>query len=163
MRPLVEFESELKPISLLYPSSWLVYNLPEGNHGDKEIIAWIGPRGYNYPSIYIMQRTVGLLAASDLSNIAAWGESRILEDRDYQEVSLEDVKIAGQRSLVRKYTIRARSLPFLPQEVLIHCADVYLFHFEEGYIISMCVDERRLEEITPMFNEIMNSISFSNS
>src|SRR5215212_5076232 len=55
--PMVHFVSKEFHIAFDYPQSWFAHDLPQGNHGDMETIAFVihaGPAGQ--PNVFIAQK-----------------------------------------------------------------------------------------------------------
>jgi len=80
------FESSEFGFSMQYPASWLARELPDGNHGDKEVIAMFFVPA-PFPAVLVQKEE---FENPTLEDVVRWGEERIL-DR-YDEYQLDDVE-----------------------------------------------------------------------
>lgn len=146
------FQSEIKPISIIYPQDWLTFDLPQGNHGDKDVIAYMSPFKYEYPYVTILYRE---MRQPSLDDVAAWGERRITTPT-YKSTSLGKINIRGLEALLRNfyYTNKPRMDYF--------CHHIYLADKNDAYIIEMCVDEKnKSNQVQSIFKDMIQSISLN--
>ncbi len=143
------FQSKIKSISIIYPQGWSTQDLFQGNHGDKEVIAYMHPLWYEYPYVTMAYRE---MPQPSLDDVAAWGESRITTPT-YVSKSLKKIDIQGQEALLRDYFYDNQ-----PRNNF-YCYHVYLSNDNDAYIIKMCVDEKNeSDQVKSIFESMIQSI-----
>lgn len=148
------FQSQLKPISMFYPASWIAHETPQGNHGDLEVIAYITPIAHDYPYVKIAHQEI---SRPSLDEVASWGESRITFPSRVL-ISLTKIDVQGQTVLLRNYTYVDW------REKKINCKHVYLLKGDDAYIIEMCVDQKNdSPKLQSAWKQMIESISISES
>nr|CAP48669.1 putative integron gene cassette protein [uncultured bacterium] len=152
------FQSNIKPISIVYPANWRASNLPQGQGRDGEAITYIRPLHVSsYPYIQIASTE---LSTVSLKTVADWGESRIgapgrASVQDYAPSSLDRVQVGDTEALIREYHYLNHS------EKRVDCYHIYLLDGLDAYVVEMCIDEENdSSELQVVFEEMIESISF---
>lgn len=153
---MIQFNLVEYKMHFLYPENWWASLTPQGNHGDVEVIAFLGARGAEYQNLTVASKHI---KSEDISEIGDWGDLRI-EDRfaRYESqplVSYSSDEISG---LIREYKAYTNS----PLEIEnAHCKDLYFAHEQNAFSFSFCVDENDWRAMSPVFDRIIDSIEFS--
>jgi hypothetical protein len=143
------FESSEFGFSMKYPASWIVDELPDGNHGDKEVVAMFFVPA-PFPGVFVQQK---IFENPILEDVARWGKERIL-DR-YDEYQLNDLyRIVGndREKFTRTYHLN------MTTGSNIHGKDVYLVHGNKG-ILTLRATESQYEELLPVFEAMVDSFT----
>jgi hypothetical protein len=157
------FQSNIKPISIEYPGNWRADNLPQGQAGDDETIAYIGPvHPSTYPYVQIAYRKI---TTPSLEAVANWGESRIIGSpqrnipvNNYETTSMDKVNIDGREVLLKQYHF------FDNSSRRIDCNHIYLLSGNDAYIVEMCIDKKNdSPELQSVWKRMIESISLTGS
>jgi hypothetical protein len=154
---LETFHSDVKDFNISYPNGWKARDLPQGNHGDKEVIASIRAPRYDYPYITIAYRTV---SEPLLEKVAVWGKSRIKAEA-YAFSEFDEISINGKPALLRGYSYTSDFLPIIGSPQRVDCQHIYLLDDNDAYTIKMCINEKNSsEQLKSTFEVMIQSISF---
>lgn len=135
-----------------YPLSWVANELPYGNHGDLEVFAAILNPGNWMPSVWFARHE---FQNGRLSQVAEWGESRILEKgSQYSSITLTETHTKNYEGLIRQYSWASESLF---GSTNIRCEDIYILENGIGYAISFCSYERDWDKVEPFFSHMIES------
>jgi hypothetical protein len=146
------FESSEHDLSIQYPSGWIAKDLPDGNHGDMDVIAMfytLSP----LPAIIMHHKE---FENPTLENVASWGQQRIF-DR-YDEHKLEDINeetLANQEVLTRTY------LTSWSKGTAVRSKDVYIVHDDSGIILTLRATVYQYDDILPVFDAMVDSFIFT--
>ncbi len=150
------FTLEHDKIEFLYPTNWYAYATPQGNHSDKEVIAFVTAPVPDFQNNIIVARNH--FDGGNISDVAQWGVSRI-ESRvhSYKLDSLTDYQSQLISGSVREYIVYGSS-PIDTQNT--RCKDLYFLHDQNGYAFSFCANESDWAKVSPVFDKIIASIQF---
>ena len=145
------FQSQIQPITIDHPDDWMAADLFQGNHGDKEVIAYIDPTSFDYPYVTIAYREMD---NATLKEVASWGKSRIKTTApSFASDPLIAIDIQGQDALQRAYSYKDW------RDVKISCSHVYLLNRNDAYTVEMCVNEpNNSEQLQSVFEQMVQSI-----
>lgn len=149
------WESQLGKFSIDYPDNWIARELPQGNHGDMEVIAVVLPRNNYLPQVYISQKD---FSPPQISDIASWGDMRNQSRGDYNSLKLENISTPNITGQVREYVFTMDSLLGATKW---HCLDLYTLNNKLGYQFSFCVDEKDWTKMNPVFQQMIQSVAFN--
>ncbi len=149
------WESQLGKFSIAYPENWIAHELPQGSHGDKEVLAIITPRNNSLPLVLVAQRK---FPSHEISNVASWGELRNQNRGNYKSLRLENISTSNVTGQVREYTMIFDSPLGATKE---HCLDLYTLNNELGYQFTFCADEKDWAKMNTAFRDMIQSLVFS--
>jgi hypothetical protein len=155
--PMTTFVSDKFNITIDYPRTWAAFELPDGSHGDNEVIAFFGfASPITRPKVFIAQRA---FANPTLEDIANWGELRLKADSsDYHMVNLGSVTSPNTHALLRYYS----TLSITPMgKFKNNCIDWYTFYDSFGYQLSFCTDETHWSEMENVFMQMAQSFTIN--
>lgn len=139
--------------SLEYPSGWIAFELPNGQHGEKEVTGIIVMQNQDSPNIYIRQvekRT------PSLDEAIQWGEVRLIDRySDVGTFQLETLKFSdlnGKKIAKRTYTIS-----FPNKDVILKNQDVYIVTGNSMYMVTFSSTTTEYNNQIEVFDEIMSS------
>jgi hypothetical protein len=138
-----------------YPSSWVVSELPNGNHGDQEVFASILNPGWWMPSVWFARN---VFETDDLDRVAEWGEARLLmKPDDYSSTSLTSIQTSALNGLLQQYTWSSES--DLLGQTQIKCEDLYVTNNGIGYAVSFCSEDKDWQRVQEVFQQMMDSFA----
>jgi hypothetical protein len=147
------FESSEYDFSIEYPAGWIASELPDGNHGDKEVIAMFfipAP----FPGVLIQQKEFKSPALEDIAN---WGKQRILNRYDeYDLGDLVKTNVGDQEVFERVY----RTNMTTGSNLMLR--DVYFLHDGKGFILTFVSYASKFDELNPIFQAMVDSFQFDN-
>lgn len=149
-----KWENQTGKFSIDYPENWLAYELPQGNHGDKEVVAMIEPRGNYLPQLFVSQK---FFSAPRIADVASWGEMRNQSRGDCTTIKLEDISTPNITGQVREYILMMDSSLGTAKW---HCLDLYTLNNQLGYQFSFCVNEKDWAKMSPVFQQMIQSVAF---
>jgi hypothetical protein len=150
--PMETLASEQFQFSIDYPKNWAASDLPGGNHGDHEAIAFIGFTGPAQPYILISRKTFD---QPTLDDVAAWGESRIaVIVSNGSVVSMGSLSSPNDTTLIRHYSRTSQGLFGSSND---KCMDWYTIVNSTGYDLQFCVREKYWPEMEATFLQIAQS------
>jgi hypothetical protein len=153
--PMTNFVSDKFHIAIDYPRTWAAFELPDGSHGDNEVIAFFGfASPITRPKVFIAQKA---FANPTLEDIANWGELRLKADSSpYHIVNLNPVTSPNTHAILRYYS----TLSITPLgKYKNKCMDWYTFTDSLGYQLSFCTDEGHWSEMESVFVQIAQSFT----
>ncbi len=150
---MATFVSNKFHISIDYPKTWVAYELTQGNHGDNEVIAFIGYAApAAQPKVFIAQRD---FTQPTLEDVAAWGETRLMaKGSEYVTVKLDTITSQNDTALLRHYSILSTT-PL--GQFTEKCMDWYTVENTTGYELSFCAHESYWQEMEKVFLEMAQS------
>jgi hypothetical protein len=139
--------------SINYPDTWTALDLPQGNHGDKEVAGMLISPSNIFPVVLISRRQVEGLSVKD---IATWGEERIVNlYDDYQLDELQPLELDSQQALTRVYLADINtSLP-------VKSKDVYLAYKQDAVIITLRATASHYEEALQLFEVMVKTFTLT--
>jgi hypothetical protein len=147
------FNSKESKFSIMYPRSWVPFDLPQGNHGDQEVTTSILVPGRSFPQVFVAKKN---FITEDNRQVAMWGETRKMPLMDYKILSMDNIRTASFDGLLRKYSYKNSSLF---KELNIICYDFYVMDKLEGYALSFCSEEKDWPLTEPVFIQMIQSFS----
>jgi hypothetical protein len=151
--PMATFVSNKFHISIDYPQTWVAYELTQGNHGDNEVIAFIGYAGpAAQPKVFIAQRS---FPQPILDDVVAWGETRLMaKSSQYVTVKLDTITSPNDTALLRHYSVFSTT-PL--GQFTEKCMDWYTIGDSTGYQLSFCAHENHWLEMEGVFIQMAQS------
>ena len=140
--------------SISYPENWTVFETPDGNHGDDEVIAHILVAGHQMANVTIARRS---FPRGDLGQVVAWGQLRAARLADYKSISLNPVTINGHDDYLREYSWS--HLMIWGDKEFSHCQDEYIFDHDTGYSLSFCSSEADSAVLQSYYAKMQQSFS----
>lgn len=135
--------------SINYPPTWTGLELPNGNHGDLEVVAMLISPSNIFPGVLIARKEVLGLTVQD---VAKWGENRITTKySQYQLDELQDLKLNEQTLLTRTYITDANT------SLTVKSKDVYIARGKDGIILTLRSKESEYEDAVKIFDAIVKS------
>jgi hypothetical protein len=152
--PMATHVSEQFHISIDYPRTWAAGDLPDGNHGDHEAIAYIGYAGLAAsPSIIVARRS---FVQPLLDDVAKWGESRLMVLASHGEtLNFGSLSSPNDTAILRYYNRAFYNRPF--GFVNRKCMDWYTIEGSTGYDLSFCVSDKYWAEMESTFLQMAQS------
>jgi hypothetical protein len=153
--PMTTFVSDKFHIAIDYPRTWAAFELPDGSHGDNEVISVFGfASPITSPKVFIAQRA---FANPTLEDVADWGELRLKADSSsWHVVNLGPVTSPNNRAFLRYYsTLSTTPLGKYSDK----CMDWYTFDDSFGYQLSFCTDEGHWSEMESVFMQMAQSFT----
>ncbi len=151
--PMETFVSPQFHISIQHPRTWFASELPDGNHGDLEVIAFISGGGPMVgASVSIARKSFSQPA---IDGVAQWGLSRLYSRLNQDEtIDLISTTVPDQTSLLRRYSRRYQT--FLGPGS-IECLDWYTYSGPYGYDLSFCVQAKYWAQMNELFLQMARS------
>ena len=148
---MTTFEAKDGSYSISYPANWVAGELPQGNHGDDEVIAIITVSGRSLANIIIARKSFSSGTADD---VLAWGKSRASQRDDYLAISFLPFSNGNMDGFAHTYQW---SSPTIVNRILRRCQDVYLLAGEYGYALTFCSQEKDWHSLDDIYVEMMQS------
>jgi hypothetical protein len=143
------FSSSQNGFSIDYPSNWTALELPNGNHGDSEVIALLVAPNHILPAVEIARKSFSMT----VDEVVNWGEERITK-RFKKDVELGDVKkIDKNDSIIAKriYTSGLRS------ENPLNSYEFYIAREDDSLILSFNATQTQFEKVKTCFDTMIDS------
>jgi len=141
-------------IEFRYPSSWTAYETPQGNHGDKEVVAIVVAPALSETWVAIA-RHAGV-AQDDLGSVIDWGMTRVQSRSGTQVGEIANTKTPdGHDIAILEYSWESQDL--LWRKVTMKCRDTYEVRQTVGYALSMCTKDTLWDEVVSSFDDMTNS------
>jgi hypothetical protein len=147
--------SQLGGFSIGFPENWLVHELPQGSHGDKEAIAYIVPRNNFSPQVYISQKH---FPSAEIDEVVSWGEMRNAQYNNYEPKELENISTNSFTGKTLEFSISNDS-PLSTDRT--HCLDLYALNKTLGYQFTFCAHESDWLRMKEVFHKMIQSITFN--
>lgn len=142
-----------------YPESWVAFELPEGNHGDREEIVAISVPGRTWPNFRIAKQN---FVTGDVDQVIQWGVTRIDKIKGIQP---KDITI-GKPTPIKTSTLSGKYLTYsytsvsLIEEKEVVCHSYFFYKNESGYMASLCSDKDSWEKLGDVESKMIASLSF---
>jgi len=150
--PMENYKGKHTNFSIDFPESWVIYETPQGNHGDQDVIAGIGVPGRSFPHVFLYKRN---FLKNDKSELLSWGESKVKDDNKFIDLKpFNTTKYSGE---MREYTREDKS--YFQTITFISCNDYLMFEKQIGYMISFCAESKQWTEVKNTFNLMIESFS----
>ena len=150
--PMKMYLMKDKSFSIMYPGNWVVFETPQGSHGDDDVVAIILVSGRSAANVTIARRS---FINGDIHDVLVWGQLRAASNIDYIPASLDplvDNKLGG---FTQDYTWRG---PY-QNDVTRHCQDMYVFKNEVGYTLSFCSQEQDWVSLEDFYIQMWQSFT----
>lgn len=151
---MANYEGEQSSFYISYPESWVITELPNGNHGDMDVIATILVPGRSWPQINIRRIS---LPEGDVEELATYGEYKISKEKKITQTTIDKFKTINIDGLVHDYSWQTSSLLF--GAVSIRCKDYHTIQKSNGYTLSFCAEKGQWPEVENTFNQIIESFA----
>jgi hypothetical protein len=149
------FVLEQDKIEFLYPDNWIADLTPQGEHGDREVIAFLTAPAPLFENIVVARKEFD---GEDVSAVANWGESkaqsRFIRYKMNILIPYSSEQVSG---LIREYVDDTGSSLMTKNS---YCKDLYFLHQHQGYTFSFCTYESDWDKVSPTFDKIIESIRF---
>lgn len=149
---MTTFQMKDGSFSISYPGNWIAYEMPQGYHGDDEIITSISVSGREFAIINIARKS---FVDGNLNDVMDWGQSRAAQHIDYLPDSIQPLNVSETKGFIQEY----KWLHSAYDKILMHCQDVYVFADNVGYSISFCSQEQDWLSLKDFFIEMRESFS----
>lgn len=156
--PMKEFEAEYYPFSIQYPEKWIARELPQGNHGDPNVIFGIGVPGRGASTYVHLAHTD--TPTGDLEYVAEWGIARKSQSEywsGYTFINSRTLNSTRLNGISHEYLYTSEG-PFYGHET-IRCLDWYICKNQDGYALSFCANQEHWEAVYPVFLKMIDSFS----
>lgn len=148
------YKGEHSSFSVSYPESWVITETPNGNHGDKDVIATILVPGRSWPQIKIERIT---LSGGDVEELATYEENKVSKEKTISQTTMDRFNTTDIDGLVFDYSWQTSSLFF--GSVSIRCKDYYTIQESYGYTLSFCAEIGQWSEVENTYNQIIESFA----
>lgn len=147
------FTSKTFGISIQYPESWVAFETPTGNHGDREVITWIGVPGRSWPFLSVAKYD---LKDVNLDQVIQWGLERIDRSGGTQSSGISSIETS---TLSGKYTNYSyESFSNLLGKKSIMCQVFFFLKSGKGYMISFCAESGSEKELIDTEKAMIDSL-----
>jgi hypothetical protein len=150
--PLKTYTGKYFSFSIKYPSNWIIFETPNGNHGDHEVIATVQVPGRSWPFLAIASRR---FIDGNINQVSNWGYQRINNLTDLREVSLAPFTTTYYHGFVRDY-LWTDNDPLFGQ-INVESKDYYILDDNKGYILSFSSEQEKWGDVDAIFLEMVNS------
>ena len=142
--------------SIDYPKNWVIFELPDGNHGDKEAFATITSVSFGrfYPNMVIARK---LTDSQSLSDVLLWGENRkskIIPGNTYE------YDTSNYKGLMFEY--EQQSTDLFSNGSLVDCKDWYILTGLNGYSLAFCAYKDQWNEVEQVYTSMLQSFKVGN-
>lgn len=151
---MTEFQSTIARFRIAYPETWVAANLPQGNHGDKDVVAKIQVPGRSWPSLTISAIPVTSTTAEMLLDLDRQKKD---DGTTYSEITLISEEISTKTFLVRHYQWSSHSSLF--GDYAIECKTYFYIGNSLGYTLDFCAEESQWSTLEGVFTQMINSFS----
>lgn len=150
------FQSPSGNFSIDYPVLLQAGDMPDGSHGDLEVIAEIS-NILSSPKIEISKR---LFPSGKVEDVWDWGRKRAQAYSDFQGLGNKPYITSNYMGFVQEYM---RSLENIWGKQEFHCLDWYYLNNTNniGYDFSFCTDQQYWNVAENAFYNMINSIKFN--
>jgi len=149
---MTTFQANDRSFSIEYPGNWIVSELPQGNHGDHEAIAFISVSGHQLANVIIARKS---FLSGNINGIVVWGQARAEQHPDYVSISFHPVNDGKMNGFIHEYTWSPHSL----NNITSRCQDFYTFANGVGYSLSFCSQDRDWASLSRLYTEMRQSFS----
>lgn len=149
------FSANQAQFSIKYPEGWNAIEKPNGNGGDKEIVAVIYPRGRLFPQVFIARHQFD---NSNMDEVISWGTLRAMKKKGYSSISLSPLATVKFNGFSHEYTWISRTIFGTDT---IHCQDWYVVDGKLGYSLSLCAENKDWSSTGKLFLDMIESFSTS--
>lgn len=148
--PLKALASKELGFSVSYPGNWTAFETPQGNHGDREVVAVILVAGKVGAYVTIAHRP---FLNANIDDVVEWGHSRATSHPGYSLISLR--RITGEKAggVAEEYVWFSNA----QYRQYIHCLDRYVLFKNGGYVLSFCSTERDWLSLAGIFEQMAES------
>lgn len=148
-----------------YPRNWRLHELPQGSHGDMEVILSVGEGircffcvrfGDIGPTVYVAHKSFNMTSNV---NVSRWGRERAVGRSlggFYEIENTEMFQNDEYRIIIRTYRIKDSISKELEPS-----ADIYIIRENDVFIFTLDAEPKDYEEIYPIFERI--SLSFDST
>lgn len=146
--PWATFNIPERNLEIDYPKRWYTYAVPNGNHGDTELIVQFSYPSLLSPHVNIAYRKI---AGKDFNEVVSWGKTRIKWRDEYIVLSEIPYNTNSFRGKLFEYQT-GNSIDSA------HCMDWYIIDDISGYDLSFCVNKKEWLSGKEMFLHMVNSL-----
>lgn len=140
-------------IEIRYLDTWILFQTPDGNHGDMETIAVATGINSSFPRMNVAMRKTN--SDSSIDSLESWSLDRI-KQKDIKFISDVTPYISSFFSgATRDYSYDTHNA-IMPN--ITRCKDYYFLINSKEYIFSFCAKEDEWENYAPVFDTIMGSL-----
>jgi hypothetical protein len=152
---LVNYTSTTQQFSILHPSSWTIYETPQGNSRDKEVFATISNGGFGFGNVTLARKQ---FSDGSVDEVAKWGEERaqIPYTTGYLVISESTHTVNNNTGFLRTYTYNGTTLL---GKYTNECEDWYFIKNAIGYDVSFCADQRDWNKVEDTYLQMINSFT----
>jgi|GEM_PF-2049686 hypothetical protein len=153
--PMVTYTGTTVPFTLKHPESWQVVETVEGAglHADNYVIAFVYQA---VPGLFIARKEID---PSNFQSAYQWGKDRTASCEGYTFISEEPYLTPENTYLKHNYACTRIISPFTGTKEAVPCSDFYTVFGDYAYVLTFCAREKDLSQVTPVFEEMINSFS----
>lgn len=155
---MTNFQASDGSFSISYPENWTVFETPDGNHGDKEVISAILVAGHQIANLTMARQS---FPEGNIDSLISWGQSRASKHDAYSSNSINPWKGINEAGFVNDYLWAQYN--FLGTAIFSHCQDVYILKNEIGYSLAFCSSEKDWQDLEKYYVEMQNSFLILNN
>ena len=138
------FTTQQGGIAISYPANWTTFDLPQGNHGDKAVVAWLSD-----PKVQTMYIEVVGSEAADMESLLSWGKGRAEKHDGYRLDAPTNVTDGGLATMEYLWN----GPDSWGGQTVYHCRDVYAVRSDGGYGLVMCSEDRDWSRFEAYFEQ----------
>jgi hypothetical protein len=151
---MTTFQAADKNFSILYPANWTAHDLPQGDHGDKDVIASIIVAGHFVAYVEMVSHA---FPQGDFMEVVDWGYLRATGNNEYKFISFQPITTISNNGYIHEYSWSLQNAKW--KYDFNHCRDVYFYEDNIGYSFTFCSSEKDWSELQGYYSEMQNSIS----
>lgn len=150
--PMVTFQMSDDSFSISYPENWTVFETPQGNHGDHEVVAIILVAGHQIANVTVARQSI---SAGNINDVVNWGQARAAIHEGYKSSSVDPFTVNNLGGYIHEYSWSHASL--FENSILSSCQDVYALKNNIGYSVSFCSSEKDWRSLEGTYTEMQQS------
>ena len=147
------FISETFGISIQYPESWVAFETPTGNHGDREVITWISVPGRTWPFLSVAKHD---FEDGNLDQVIQWGLERIERTGGTQNSGISSIQTPILSGKYTNYSYESFSNLLGKKSII--CQGFFFLNSGKGYMISFCAENGSGKELIDTEKAMIDSL-----
>ena len=153
---LVNYMPTDKSFFINHPENWVAVELLHGDHGDLEVIAFIGLPGKSLPSTKIARKVFANQVF--LEDVVQWGIDRASKCPVYIPGTRTEINRSGFNGVRIHYECtRKTNIFFIKKETKLKCFDDYILANSTGFDVTFCAERDQWVEVEELFEQMSDS------